>query len=270
MSPTTFARLLPGLRWAGAGFVYWFAFMAMLTPGNLMKSGESPDWAWEGVRLTICGLLGASATPALRVLARRSPLTGQPRWRSLATQLAGVLLIAVALIVASCFLAAWIAQGRLAPTLDDIFVQLGANLLLLICCVGLFLAAIQLVDRRRMHATATSERLTFEERGRVTVVDPASVEWIEAQGNYQALHGSHGTRLIRETSARLEARLPSGRFVRIHRGLIVAVDRVRAMAPLANGDAMVELASGKQLRMSRRYRETVRERVSGQRDGAYP
>lgn len=270
MRPTTLPHLSSGLKWTGAAFIYWFAIMAVLTPGNVLSAGGTPDWAWQGLRLTMCGLLGASATPALMALARRHPLTGEAKWRSLAIQLCCVVLLAVALIVASCFLLAWIAEGRLAPTMDAVAVQLAADLLLLVFCLGLFLAVIQVVDLRQARSAPAPERLTFEERGRLAVVDLASVEWIEAQGNYQALHGPHGTRLFRETSARLEARLPSGRFVRIHRGLIVAVDSVRAMAPLANGDAIMELASGKQLRMSRRYRETVRERVGGRRDSIYP
>jgi two-component system LytT family response regulator len=97
------------------------------------------------------------------------------------------------------------------------------------------------------------------------VVDLDAVDWIETQGNYQALHVGAATHLLRETSERLEARLDPARFVRIHRRAIVAVGRVRKMEPLANGDANVHLSNGAELRLSRRHRAALRSRMEGGR-----
>lgn len=96
----------------------------------------------------------------------------------------------------------------------------------------------------------------------MAVIDLATVGWIEGQGNYQALQGDGAARLVRETSARLEARLPAGRFVRIHRRTLVAVDRIRAITPRANGDATVTLDDGVVLPMSRSFRDVVRQAVA--------
>jgi DNA-binding LytR/AlgR family response regulator len=54
--------------------------------------------------------------------------------------------------------------------------------------------------------------------------------------------------------AALEAKLDPGRFVRIHRRMIVAIDRVREIAALGAGDANLHLSDGTELRLSRTYR----------------
>lgn len=255
----------PLLKWSAAAFVYWMLFMGALTPGALVGSGAEPDWGREALRLTVCGLLGASVTPVLLMLARRFPVgaAGRRVW-NLAIQAGALAVLSPALILVSCFLSAWLLEGRPAPTVSQVWAQLLADSLLLVFCMALFLALVQVVGRARPapSAATVSDRLTIEERGRIAVIDLAEVSWIEAQGNYQALHGLGAPRLVRETSANLEARLPAGRFVRIHRRTLVAVDRIRAITPLANGDATVTLADGAALRMSRSFRETVRRRVA--------
>jgi DNA-binding LytR/AlgR family response regulator len=45
--------------------------------------------------------------------------------------------------------------------------------------------------------------------------------------------------------------------------MIVAIDRIEEMKPLANGDAMLRLRDGRELRMSRSYRDEVIRRWSG-------
>jgi two-component system LytT family response regulator len=99
-------------------------------------------------------------------------------------------------------------------------------------------------------------------RGRTLLLDTAGIDWIEAQGNYLALHAGAGVHLIRETLATLEGRLPQD-FVRIHRGTIVNVARLRQIRPLQNGDASIRLTDGTELRMSRGYRDRLKARLPG-------
>jgi two-component system LytT family response regulator len=70
---------------------------------------------------------------------------------------------------------------------------------------------------------------------------------------------------VRETARRFEARLGPGRFVRIHRGAFVAVERIRELRPLPAGDAVLRLDTGAELRVSRSYRERLRARLRGPR-----
>lgn len=256
-------------RWTAISFVYWLVFMGALAPGNIqnaLDAGLKPDWTDMAVRLLGAGLLGASVTPLLLRLATRMPLSGKDRWRNLAFQALSVAILAPALIAASCVLAAWAFAGKLAPPLREVLDATRANLLLLALCLSLLLAAIQLAPRLLNTGLAANgvwpDRIAVGERGRLVMVELASVDWIETQGNYQALHVGGAAYLLRETSARLAARLDPARFVRIHRRFIVAADRIRDIEPLSNGDAIVRLASGVELRQSRAYRRALREQLN--------
>ncbi|MBL9203320.1 MAG: LytTR family transcriptional regulator, partial [Opitutaceae bacterium] len=83
------------------------------------------------------------------------------------------------------------------------------------------------------------------------------IDWIEAEGDYMKFHVGPRAHLMRETMARLEARLDARRFVRIHRSTIVNIDRVRKLSPSFGGEYAVILADGTKLRLSRGYQERI-------------
>ncbi len=245
-------------EWTLIAFVYWVIFMGALTPGNIIGMrdvGAAPNLALEAARLGVAGVLGASVTPLLLLLARHAQISrGQVR-RNLAIQAAAVIALATGLIVVSCFLAAWLLAGRLLPSAEAVTSQIVANFLLL--------AAIQAMTHLRrltrdQDAPGWPERLVIGERGRLKVVEFDAVEWIETQGNYQAIHSSEGVHLYRDTLACLEVTLDPRRFVRIHRSRLIARNKVRAVEPLSSGDAIVVMESGARLRQSRKYRSALR------------
>lgn len=94
---------------------------------------------------------------------------------------------------------------------------------------------------------------------RVLRIALESVDWIEAAGNYVSVYADGKSHLLRETITAFEARLPPGKFARIHRTAIVNLDRVVEFNPTFNGDFAVTLRDGKQLRMSRTYRGRIRD-----------
>ncbi len=107
------------------------------------------------------------------------------------------------------------------------------------------------------------ERIVVRESGRVYFVNVPDVEWLEASGNYVALHVASGrTHLVHETMAALEARLDPARFVRIHRSTMVRVDRIKELLPHFNGEYVVLLHDQTRLKLSRSYLEPAR-RVLG-------
>ncbi len=85
------------------------------------------------------------------------------------------------------------------------------------------------------------------------------IDWIEAAGNYVHLHADGKAHLLRETITAFEARLPPGQFARIHRTVIVNLDRVVEFHPTVSGDFSVTLRDGARLRMSRTYRGRIRD-----------
>ena len=63
--------------------------------------------------------------------------------------------------------------------------------------------------------------------------------------------------MIRETMTDVEARLPAGLFVRVHRSAIINVDRVREIQPWFKGDYVVLMDDGTKIHTGRTYREKV-------------
>lgn len=101
----------------------------------------------------------------------------------------------------------------------------------------------------------TLDRLLVRDGGRIDFVHADEVNWFEAAGNYVRLHLGERRLLLRQTLSALEEQLDPRRFLRIHRSVIVQLDRVRELHRLAGGDFAVVLDSGERLTLSRTYRE---------------
>lgn len=100
-------------------------------------------------------------------------------------------------------------------------------------------------------------RFLVREGSGIHVVPERSVAWIEAQGNYAALHVGPACRLVRETMASLDARLDPSSFVRVSRAAIVARAHVAALNPWTREATAVVLRSGTVVPVSRRFRARV-------------
>jgi two-component system LytT family response regulator len=95
--------------------------------------------------------------------------------------------------------------------------------------------------------------------GRRTRFVPLSeVDWFEADGNYIVVHCAGVSYRTRGTITAIESALDPRQFVRIHRRMVVNMDRVREMTPLPGGDGLLLLGDGVTLRLSRTYRSRVR------------
>ena len=101
-------------------------------------------------------------------------------------------------------------------------------------------------------------RIVVRERDRVLLVDVGDIDWIGADGDYVRIHASGRSHLIRDTMAAMESRLDRGAFVRIHRSTIVNTSRIRELRPYSSREYAVILRDGTRLRLSRRYRERLR------------
>lgn len=103
--------------------------------------------------------------------------------------------------------------------------------------------------------------IAVREAGKVELVPPEAIDWIEAQDYYAQLHAGGATHLVRTSLRQLEQQLHPDRFVRIHRGAIVNVARVKELRPIAHGEAVVVLRDGTELRLSRSHRHRLHQRL---------
>jgi len=105
------------------------------------------------------------------------------------------------------------------------------------------------------------DRLVVKSGGRVFFLRTDDLDWIEAAGNYVRLHLGEEAHLFRETMTRMEARLDTRRFVRIHRSRIVNTERIKELQPWFNGEYVVVLRNGTRLPLSRGYRDKLQEQL---------
>jgi len=102
-----------------------------------------------------------------------------------------------------------------------------------------------------------SPMLVARSYGTARLIKLEEVDWIAAAGDYAEVHALGGVHLINDSIASLQARLPKDQFARVHRSLIVRLDRVREVRSGSHGDGTIRLACGAELRFSRRYRQAI-------------
>lgn len=102
------------------------------------------------------------------------------------------------------------------------------------------------------------ERFVVRTGGRMILIDPDQVHWIQAEGNYARLHTDDRRPLIRAALSTLEKQLESRGFRRIHRATLVNFAKVKEIQRGVGDDYIVILENGTQLAMSRRYRARLR------------
>jgi len=106
-------------------------------------------------------------------------------------------------------------------------------------------------------ASNGDDRILVKSSGEIFFLKSSEIDWIEAEGDYMKFHVAGKAHLMRETMARLEARLDPKKFIRIHRSTIVNVDRMRKLSPSFAGEYAVILHDGTKLRLSRGYQERI-------------
>jgi two-component system LytT family response regulator len=83
------------------------------------------------------------------------------------------------------------------------------------------------------------------------------IDWVGGAGNYLELHCGKDVYLIRERIHQLEQKLNPQQFVRIHRSVIVNIDRIKTLHPMFNSDYLIILHNGVKLNVSRTYHEKL-------------
>jgi two-component system, LytTR family, response regulator len=101
------------------------------------------------------------------------------------------------------------------------------------------------------------DRLVIRARGKVSFLKPSEIDWIEADGKHAVLHSARDTHVVRHTLTRLEQRLASHGFVRVHRSAIVNVDRIKELEPWFHGEYVVILKDGTKLTSSAAHSQAL-------------
>jgi len=105
------------------------------------------------------------------------------------------------------------------------------------------------------------DRLLVKKLGKEFIIKIDDVEWLESAGNYVNLHIKGRIYPLRTTLTNLIEKITDKGFSRIHRSHAINLDYVESITPLSSGDSEVKLLNGKILNLSRRYKESFKERL---------
>lgn len=109
------------------------------------------------------------------------------------------------------------------------------------------------LERTRRYA----QILPIRDDSETVRVNVATIDWIDAAGDYMCVHAGGRTYVLRETMKSLEAILDPKIFQRVHRSTIVNIGRVRRLRPHTNGEYFLTLEDGQEIKLSRSYRDRV-------------
>ena len=99
--------------------------------------------------------------------------------------------------------------------------------------------------------------LAIRQGREIARVPLASIDWIDAAGDYMCVHAAGQTYILRGTMKSLEDALDPATFQRVHRSTIVNLGRVERMRPHMNGEFFLILAGGHEIKLSRTYRDKL-------------
>lgn len=108
-----------------------------------------------------------------------------------------------------------------------------------------------------------SDVLAIKDAGEVSRVPVKEILWIDAAGDYMCVHTSDTTHILRKTMKQLEESLDPKLFVRSHRSTIVNKNFIDKFCSQLNGEYYLVMTNGKELKVSRSYKERVKQAVTG-------
>jgi two-component system LytT family response regulator len=109
--------------------------------------------------------------------------------------------------------------------------------------------------------TKYSDTLIIKDAGELTRVPTKSIIWIDAAGDYMCVHTEKQTHILRETMKNLEQMLDPQQFVRSHRSVIVNRHHIEKFCNQLNGEYFLVLKNGKELKVSRSYKDKVKQAI---------
>lgn len=104
-------------------------------------------------------------------------------------------------------------------------------------------------------------RIVVKDGIRLFVVSCEEIIFIEAKGDYTAIHTKEKKYLHNESLSKMEESLEPSSFRRIHRSSIVNIHFIKELSSHYNGDYTVILNNGQSLKLSRNYRKQLLEKI---------
>jgi two-component system LytT family response regulator len=120
----------------------------------------------------------------------------------------------------------------------------------------------QALDRVRAAQPAAPARLAIATRDGVQLLDVETITHLSFDGALVTIHRAGGAPIVSERSiSELEARLPPGRFERVHRRHLLALHHLVRLVPTDTGGFIAVVAGGAEVPVSRQCARDLRRRL---------
>lgn len=128
----------------------------------------------------------------------------------------------------------------------------------------------ELDNNQELTLSSYSDVLVIKDAGEVNRVPVKDILWIDAAGDYMCVHTlenkqssrQENTYILRKTMKELEACLDPKQFIRNHRSTIVNKKIIDKFCSQVNGEYFLVLKNGKELKVSRSYKDKVKQAVN--------
>lgn len=104
------------------------------------------------------------------------------------------------------------------------------------------------------NAASLADKLVIKSSGKIFFITKKEIVWVEAYDSYVKIHVGGKYHLVRESMKNIEEKLPENVFARIHKSSIVNINFIAELEPYFNGEFVVKLLNGTELKLSRSYR----------------
>ncbi len=103
------------------------------------------------------------------------------------------------------------------------------------------------------------KKLVFKDGHTILRIEQEDIRWIEAAGDYMCVQTNDETHVVRTTMKKIEADADPAILQRVHRSTMVNVQRIKTLEPHSNGEYFLTLETGKQVKLSRHYRDKLEQ-----------
>ena len=103
------------------------------------------------------------------------------------------------------------------------------------------------------------EKITIKDGTDIQFIRVGDIQWVDAAGDYMCIHAAGKTHIMRITMKQLEGMLNPDTFLRVHRSTIVNSALITGAQTLTNGEFLLNLEGDTQQKVSRSYRERIRD-----------
>lgn len=121
------------------------------------------------------------------------------------------------------------------------------------------ISAIEAIKNHNKFTAQDEKKIVVKDGDKITVLRQEDLKWVDAAGDYCCLHANGETHIKRISLTELLDELDPKVFKRVHRSTIINLNFITKVQLLAKGEFFVELGVHERVKVSRTYKEAIRE-----------